>query len=850
MRRVGFIASRPLLIFGLLWAGLALLPGVCAAAENPQQQAAGDFNLLPGFQAEQVYKVPRAEQGSWVSLTVDSQGRLIASSQWGQLYRITPPVRGSGAEAQVEKIDLNIGQAQGLLCAAGSLYVVVNGASAQGSGLYRVRDTDGDDQYDEVQLLRRIQGDGEHGPHGVVLGPDGESLYIVGGNFTKPPDPEKSRVPRHWDEDQILTPQNDSRGFGVSVRVPGGWVCRTDLDGKVWELIATGFRNPYDLALSDQGDLFTYDSDNERDIGTPWYRPTRICHVVSGGEFGWRTGTGKWPAYQPDSLPPAVEIGTGSPTGITFGYGTQFPEKYQRALFVSDWSFGNLYAVHLAPQGASYEGTFEPFVTAAPLPVTDCVVRPQDGMLYFTVGGRGVESALYRIWYPGDGGQKIDGPKPAAPPLGELRRRLEARHQPGSEAGDAEQIVTEVWPYLAHPDRHICFAARIALEHQPVALWQERVLAATNPRALIHGVIGLSRSRGKHDAGLQKKIIAALGRLDWSQLNVEDRSASLRAYQLALIRLGPLTETLRETIIKRLEPLYPATTEPLNRELCGLLILLRASQVVPKTLELLRRAQTQEEQIHYMLCLRLLQQGWTLPERRAYFNWFRRAPQYGGDQSFEGFTGAIRKEAIANLLPEEKRALGELLVENLAESLLPATKRRNLVRNWTVDKLWDAVSTATSGHDFARGEELFSATGCFKCHRMAGRGGVVGPDLTGVGRRFTTRDLLEAVVEPSRVISDQYRSTIFTLTDGKTISGHIADMGQNELSVMTDMLLPGDYTKIDRGAIEAMQPSLVSMMPAGLLNTRTLKEILDLMAYLRSGADPEHPLFIAPHAAP
>lgn len=126
---------------------------------------------------------------------------------------------------------------------------------------------------------------------------------------------------------------------------------------------------------------------------------------------------------------------------------------------------------------------------------------------------------------------------------------------------------------------------------------------------------------------------------------------------------------------------------------------------------------------------------------------------------------------------------------------------------------------------------------------MAGRGGIVGPDLTGAGRRFSVRDLLEAIVEPSRVISDQYRATIFSLTDGKAITGHIADLGENELSIMTDMLRPRDYTKIDRAKVEHMQPSLISMMPDGLIDMLTREEIIDLMAYLRSGGDVKHPLF-------
>ena len=135
-------------------------------------------------------------------------------------------------------------------------------------------------------------------------------------------------------------------------------------------------------------------------MGSPWYRPTRVCHVTSGSEFGWRSGTGKWPTYFPDSLPPALDVGPGSPTGVVFGTGARFPEKYQRALYILDWTFGTIYAVHLKPRGASYTATMEEFVSGTPLPVTDMVVGP-DRAMYFTVGGRRAQSSLYRVTYQG-----------------------------------------------------------------------------------------------------------------------------------------------------------------------------------------------------------------------------------------------------------------------------------------------------------------------------------------------------------------------------------------------------------------------------------------------------------------
>jgi hypothetical protein len=188
--------------------------------------------------------------------------------------------------------------------------------------------------------LRAFDGSGEHGPHAIMLSPDGTKLVIVCGNHTKvpfalknltepqtmagirssqrrvelPPD-GTSRVPANWDEDLIIPRMWDAGGHAVGILAPGGYVVSTDPEGKAWEIWSAGYRNAYDMAFNADGELFVYDADMEWDFGSPWYRPTRVNHATSGSELGWRSGTGKWPACYPDSLPALVDIGPGSPVG-------------------------------------------------------------------------------------------------------------------------------------------------------------------------------------------------------------------------------------------------------------------------------------------------------------------------------------------------------------------------------------------------------------------------------------------------------------------------------------------------------------------------------------------------------
>ena len=123
---------------------------------------------------------------------------------------------------------------------------------------------------------------------------------------------------------------------------------------------------------------------------------------------------------------------------------------------------------------------------------------------------------------------------------------------------------------------------------------------------------------------------------------------------------------------------------------------------------------------------------------------------------------------------------------------------------------------------------------CYKCHRIEGEGGIVGPDLTAAGRRFSNHDLVETIIDPSKAVSDQYQATVFLMESGDTIVGRIANIQPNAYMVQTDMLDPGRFTRLKVDEIEGKRPSKESMMPADLLNTMTRKEIIDLMGYMRS----------------
>ena len=342
----------------LLFIGFSIVMASCQSNEDKpitEQITMGNITLPVGFEIEEIYKPGENEQGSWVSITKDEKGRLYASSQYGNIYRVTVPINKQDSVI-VEKLDFNIGMAQGLLWHKGVLYALVNSNNdndlMMSSGFYKVTDSDADGELDDVKLLRSFVGNGEHGPHNIELSPDGRSLYLVLGNHTDIPEDLNSTMPKVWGEDNLLPVIKDPSGHANSRMAPGGWVVKTDFEGENWTIMSVGMRNTYDFAFNADGELFGFDSDMEYDMGMPWYRPIRLVHLTSGADFGWRTGTGKFLAEYPDNLPGVADLGQGSPTGVMSGDGLAFPSYYQNGLYLFDWSYGTMYYASLSQRGA------------------------------------------------------------------------------------------------------------------------------------------------------------------------------------------------------------------------------------------------------------------------------------------------------------------------------------------------------------------------------------------------------------------------------------------------------------------------------------------------------------------
>jgi putative membrane-bound dehydrogenase-like protein len=319
------------------------------------------------------------------SMTIDALGRVVVSGP-GYVRILVDADHDGIAESYKQFADGPATGAQGMFFLGRDLFCTGD------AGLLRYRDKDQNDRADgPPEVFLRVKTGGEHFTHSVQKGPDGW-WYIVVGN--------EGHV-SHSYANLLTSPIKEPRA-GTVIRV------KPDLSGG--EVVADGMRNAYDFAFNAAGDLFTFDSDNEREVSLPWYRPTRILHNLPGSDAGWMSQNWIRPVSYPDAPPTVASFGRGSPTGVVCYRHTQFPSYYHDNLFVLDWTFGRVMAVRLTKSGASWRSESAPFLTPkgefgfAP---TDVEVGP-DGSLFVCVGGRGTRGAVYRVVYKGEPGSEKD----------------------------------------------------------------------------------------------------------------------------------------------------------------------------------------------------------------------------------------------------------------------------------------------------------------------------------------------------------------------------------------------------------------------------------------------------------
>jgi putative heme-binding domain-containing protein len=375
LRRNGAILG---LAFGLL------LPGHAAPVLLDAR-----FALPTGFH---IYRAadPELTGGSY-DLAFDGDGRLLVGD--GTAIRRLEDTDSDGVYDQFKVIATGLGRRgpQGLLVWGDRLYAV------GGDGLQLF------DGYKSGKLVHRgrlgakFNTGGDHDLHTVLRGHDGW-LYLMAGNG--------AGIEGRRHITQTNSPMLEEREASVF---------RLEPDGKNWECLATGGRNPPSLGLNHVGELFSFDSDMEWHVGLPFYKPVRLNHWAVGTDQGWQE-VGAYPSYYIDCVPHVVDVGRGSPDWGTFYEHQQFPARYRNAFLVCDYRWkresndqyatsGRLVAFFLERDGAGWKAKMETLLRPQPgardaaerpinFALVDVEVAP-DGSVFLSDHNQGVWRMFY-----------------------------------------------------------------------------------------------------------------------------------------------------------------------------------------------------------------------------------------------------------------------------------------------------------------------------------------------------------------------------------------------------------------------------------------------------------------------
>ena len=357
--------------------------------------------IQPGFRVEVFAQEPLIRNPS--ALCFDRRGRLFVGQ--GPQFRHPKPTTpgdsikilldtdndGVADEARIFATGFNC--IQGLVWKGNDLWV------ANAPDLTIVRDTDGDDEADEYVLVYTDLGNLEHGLHGLHWAPNGK-LYMSKGN-SKGINRGSALAPRPfrelWNAESSRNasdppqPQTfDRAAYSKSFQDPQddwgreGGILRCDDLGENLEIVARGFRNPWDMAFDDEFNFLG--TDNDQDGGDKIFMPFYGAHFGWGHPWSYDWTGERHPPTAPASGPFTIVSGT----GVVYYASRQLPESHRGVFFLNDWGAKTTYLYRPKWDGARLEaqgGSLEVFVRQqkhslyAP---TDIEVGP-DGALY--IGG-------------------------------------------------------------------------------------------------------------------------------------------------------------------------------------------------------------------------------------------------------------------------------------------------------------------------------------------------------------------------------------------------------------------------------------------------------------------------------
>ncbi|MDB5349961.1 MAG: cotH 2 [Planctomycetota bacterium] len=733
------------------------------------------------------------------------------------------------------------------------------------------RDEDGDGASDRQETLvsglttsQIDERGGDHTTNGIRMGIDGW-IYIAVGDYGF----------------------HGAKGKdGTTLSQRGGGILRVRPDGTELEVVATGLRNPFAIAIDPYLNLFTRDNTND---GAGW--DVRVSHLFPTADYGY---TRTFANFPDETMPTLGTYGQGGGTGALAVHDARWPEAYRGALLTGDWGRSEVYRHDLKPAGASFRATQE-VMLSIPRP-TGMDVGP-DGRLYVT-SWRGGEASVYVgpqvgfvacITPPGLKVAKVADPRDA-----ELPRIIEGLSADNAATGFGYQ--REIIRRGRSPETTRALVALASDTAKPLnarasALFALKQLDGTGSHPTLRTLVG--------DAALREFALRALadrrGEVEGADArplveSLADSSPRVRAQALiALGRLGdvstaasilPLTARPEGSSMPTTRPVHfqPDPDRVVPHLAVRALVTLRAVDAcleaidgphrdgALRALRLMHEPRAVEGLIKKLASTRspelrreLLATLARLQQREAAYDgsWWGIRPDSTGpyydprDWECSARTASVLKAAVLDGDAETAAFLRKELARNrvrieglTADAGTGRPKAEEEVRVVIAkadpknpDQIGNMSYEAAARRslqakgDAERGRALFAGQSCRACHTDADGQTPKGPHLVDIGKRYRPEELVESILKPSAKIAQGYEAYGFAMADGRVFAGFVVSEGASVVQVRESS---GALKELKRSDIEERRRQELSAMPEGIVGSLTPEQLSDLVAYLRS----------------